>query len=128
MNKIVSFSGHRYEWENIGVEEKVKPIIERLILDGYTTFYDGDIGAFDKICSKIIFEMKKKYEYIKIFKILTYYHENKNFEISSRYDGSIYPELENVYYKKIILEKNKWIIDNSDILICHINYKYKIIC
>ena len=44
--KVVAFAGHRYEWHCIGVEEK-------LICKGYTIFYDGGYGAFDKKVLKL---------------------------------------------------------------------------
>ena len=40
-NKIVAFAGHRYEWQSIGVEEKLLQILENLINKGYTIFMMG---------------------------------------------------------------------------------------
>ena len=33
-NKIVAFAGHRYEWQSIGVEEKLLQVLEDLINRG----------------------------------------------------------------------------------------------
>ena len=71
--KIVAFAGHRYEWNCIGIEEKLLQTIEKLINKGYTTFYDGACGAFDKKCLHALIELKRKYPQIKIIKILSYY-------------------------------------------------------
>ena len=124
--KIVAFAGHRYEWHSIGVEDKLPSILEDLIAKGYTIFYDGGYGAFDKKCANAVFNLKKKYPQIKIYKILTYYHHDKEkYEISSTYDGSIYPDIEVVHFKQKIIKLNEWIVDQCDILVCHIEETYK---
>ena len=37
-NKVVAFAGHRYEWQSIGVEEKLLQVLENLINKGYQYF------------------------------------------------------------------------------------------
>lgn len=124
--KIVAFAGHRYEWHCIGVEEKLLKTIEELINKGYTTFYDGACGAFDKKCLHAVLELKHKYPNIKLIRILSYYHhEKEKYELPDYYDGSIYPDLESLHYKQVITKRNEWIVDNSDILVCHIEEIYK---
>ena len=124
--KIVAFAGHRYEWHSIGVEDKLPSILEDLIAKGYTIFYDGGYGAFDKKCANAVFNLKKKYPQIKIYKILTYYHhDKKKYDLPLCYDGSILPEIEELHYKQKITKRNEWIIDHCDILVCHIEETYK---
>lgn len=124
--KVVAFAGHRYEWHCIGVEDKLPSVLEDLIAKGYTIFYDGGYGAFDKKCTNAVFELKRKYPQIKIYKILTYYHHDKEkYDLPSCYDGSIFPEIEELHYKQKITKRNEWIVDNSDILVCHIEETYK---
>lgn len=125
-DKIVCFAGHRYEWHCIGVEDKLPIVLEELILKGYTIFYDGNSGAFDKKCASAVLELKHKYPHIKLIRILTYYHHDKErYELPSCYDGSILPEIEKLHYKQKIVKRNEWIVDNSDILVCHIEETYK---
>ena len=120
-DKIVAFAGHRFEWHCIGIEEKLLQTIEELINKGYTIFYDGGYGAFDKKCAHVVLELKHKYPQIKLIKILSYYHhEKEKYELPPYYDGSIYSNLEECHYKQIITKRNEWIVDNCDILICHI--------
>ena len=125
IGKIVAFAGHRFIWHCSGVKEKIVAILEDLINKGYTIFYDGDYGAFDNICSNAVLELKHKYPYIKLIKILSYYHHEKDkYELPSYYDGSIYPDLEEYHYKQIITKRNQWIVENCDILVCHIEYNF----
>ena len=124
--KVVAFAGHRYEWHCIGVEDKLSQVLEELIQKGYTIFYDGNYGAFDKKCASAVLQLKHKYPHIKLIRILTYYHhERDKYELPSYYDGSILPEIEELHYKQKIVKRNEWIIDNCDILVCHIEETYK---
>lgn len=119
--KIVAFAGHRFEWHCIDVEEKLSQTIEELINKGYTIFYDGGYGAFDKKCAHAVLELKHKYPQIKLIRILSYYHhEKEKYELLPCYDGSIYPNLEEYHYKQTITKRNEWIVDNCDVLVCHI--------
>ena len=125
-DKVVCFAGHRFDWQNIGIEDKLRQAIIELIEKGYNIFYDGGKGAFDKISASIVISLKEKYPQIKIYRILTYYHhEKEKWELPSCYDGSIMPDIENYHPKLKITKRNEWIVDNSDILVCHIYETYK---
>ena len=125
-NKVVAFAGHRYEWQSIGVGEKLLQVLEDLINKGYTIFYDGNYGAFDNKCRNAILKLKNKYPNIKLVLILTYYHHDKEkYPIPSYYDDTILPEIEDLHYKQKITKRNEWIIDNCDLLVCHIQEAYK---
>jgi uncharacterized phage-like protein YoqJ len=124
-DKIVAFAGHRHEWHCIGVEKKLLQAIEELIQKGYTIFYDGNYGAFDRKCVDAVLKLKRKYPHIKLIRILAYYHHDKErYELPPSYDGSLYPDLEEVYPKQIITKRNEWIVDNCDILVYHIENTY----
>lgn len=124
--KIVCFAGHRYDWQNVGIESKLREIIINLIKKGYTIFYNGGKGYFDKISASIVIDLKKKFPYIKLYRVLADYHQDKQkWELPSCYDGSILPEIEQCYYKARITKRNEWMIDNSDILVCHVIEKFK---
>ena len=76
-DKVVAFAGHRYEWHCIGVENKLPEVLEDLINKGYAIFYDGHYGAFDEKCAHAVLQLKHKYPHIKLIRILTYYHHDK---------------------------------------------------
>ena len=117
--KVVCFAGHRFEWHNINIDEKLEKTIITLIKKGYTTFFNADYGYFDELASSILCKLKKTYSHIKIYKILTYYNPNKK-QLPAHYTESILPDLSMFHYKQKIIKRNEWIVDNSDILICHI--------
>lgn len=113
MEKVVAFAGHRDSWRCIGVKEKLLQTIEDLIQQGYTIFYDGNKGAFDEKCFNAIVELKEKYPY------------KENFFLSKSVDETIFPPIEQYYPKQRITKRNEWIVDNCDVLVCHIEMPYK---
>lgn len=124
--KIVGFAGHRNLWDNVGIEKVLEKTVIELIEKGYTVFYCGDKGYFDKLSSSIVLSLKKIYPHIKLFKILTQYHENKEkCELPPGYDGSIYPDIETCHFKAKITKCNEWIVDNIDLLVCCVHHAYK---
>ena len=106
--KIVCFAGHRYDFQNIRIKDKLKEEIIKLINKGCTIFFDGGKGFFDKLSASIVIELKKQYPQIKIYRILTYYHHNKDkWELPLCYDGSIMPDIEEYHPKIKITKKNE---------------------
>lgn len=119
--KIVAFAGHRYGNDNIQLKPELEKVIENLIKKGYKIFYCGGKGVFDALSVSIVYSMKEKYDGIKMYLILSsYHHDSEKWQLPEIYDGSIYPELEEVYLKARITKRNEWIVDNCDVLVCHI--------
>ena len=116
------FAGHRDAWHCVGVEELIIPKLKSLISQGYDTFFDGGLGEFDTICLNALIDLKKVYPQIKIIKVLTHYNAKKKY--SQVYDEVIMPDIENVFYKQLIIQRNKWIVDNSDGILCHIENEF----
>ena len=120
--KKCCFAGHRYEFNCYGVtEEKLHDILEKLILEGFTIFYDGNLGYFDKLCRSVLYDLKKQYTFIKIISVKYYYNHKKDiFDNNDNFDKEVFVGLENVHYKQKIIKRNQWIVDNSDCMVCHI--------
>lgn len=101
---------------------KIDEVLENLISNGFTEFYSGGMGNFDKICANKIFKLKDKYPFIKNYIVIPYLSFNIfNKEI---FDDIIYPELEKYHFKSAIIYRNKWLIDNSNLALCYINYTW----
>jgi uncharacterized phage-like protein YoqJ len=124
-NRFVCFSGHRDSWQNVGIEEKLVKVVERLIQNGYKNFYDGGMGEFDRISASVVFALKKKYPDVRIIRVETYYHEDREKGEFNRYDEYFTLELGNIYFKQKIILKNRWLVDHADILVCNVFQTYK---
>ena len=122
---ICSFIGHGDIWETKEIEIKLKEILEKIIEEkGVATFYLGGYGQFDFLCATAVREIKVKYPHIKSYLILAYYNPKIDHDNQSLYDGTIYPNLEHIPKRFCILERNKWIVDNSNIIISQVKYSF----
>lgn len=108
---------------NRDTEQSVFPqllfTIEDLICNhNVDTFYMGHNGKFDRMAYNIVKGIKEiEYEHINYNVVLAYIPAP---EEKPEYDCTIYPEgLELVPKRFAISQRNKWMIENSDILVCH---------
>ena len=116
--KTCTFIGHK------NASEKLEPIlkltIETLVLKGITKFYVGTHGSFDNMVQKILTQLKLCYPQIRYYVVLAYLPKTK--ADTKDYFETIYPDgLEKVPLRFAITERNKWMIKNSDYLVCYVN-------
>lgn len=125
--KICCFAGHSSVFGKKELPTKLKKEIVNLIENhDVTTFYSGGKGDFDWLCAKNIQELKKEYSSIKSYCILSYMPKEKD-EFDSTleiFDGTIYPDIENVPPRFAIIKRNEWMIKNSDFMIAYVNYPW----
>ena len=115
--KTVTFIGHS---KCIGIDKKeLEQCIEAMILGVKTTFLCGGMGEYDYLCAHTVDFLKKRYSEIKLFLVIPYL----TFNIHNRdiYDEIIYPEgFENYFFKRAIVERNKYLVDNSAVAVCYV--------
>ena len=64
--KACSFFGHRNTPQTEDLKEKVREIVERLIVEeGVDTFLFGSRSKFDELCHMVVTELKEKYSHIR---------------------------------------------------------------
>ncbi|MBQ2664138.1 MAG: DUF1273 family protein [Clostridia bacterium] len=105
------------------MREKIKEAITDLIENqGITTFYSGGMGNFDMLCENVARELKRKYP-IKLCLIMPYMTKRLNTDreyYNAMYDEIIIPDLGDVHYKRAITERNKWMVNCSDVVLCYV--------
>ncbi len=119
MGKICTFAGHSNSWQLNCDINSLCFIIEESIIKGFTIFYVGNRGDFDKMVFNVLDILKEKYPHIKIYEVLTYYnykHDNISRE-------TIYLSTEKVFYKNAVTRRNQIMVEESDLLICCVKYK-----
>ena len=113
--------GHRNVFENIS--SKLDNAVEGAIAQGCEIFYTGAMGEFDSLFSSAVRSAKKAYPHIKLICVKPYFTNdiNSNGEYyASLYDDIIIPdEIAGVHPKAAIKARNRWIIDNSDIVLIY---------
>ena len=119
-SQTATFIGHStcFGLNEFEIEAKIK----ELIFAGITTFLCGGMGDFDRICSAAVFRLKKGFPHIKLLLVIPYISFAKN--ASDIYDEIIYPEgFEKFHFKKAIIMRNRYLVDNSFVAICYIKNK-----
>lgn len=104
------FIGHR-DCYNLTPED-IKPAIVEAIKSGNTTFLNGGMGHFDKICAVAVSELKSQYPYIELLWIKPYPSQKVSY--SDLFDdSSLYAfdwHIDNVGPRKAIPERNEYMV------------------
>lgn len=120
-----TFFGHRDCPSSI--KGKLHEEIERLICNhGVETFYVGTQGSFDRMAYTVLVELRKRYNHIKVFRVLAYMPKLSDIaQDRSVLDDTILPEgIEKVHPRYAIVHRNNWMIDRSDYVIAYIRHTF----
>ena len=126
--KTCCFFGHRKITEADSLKIKVYEVIENLILhNNVDTFLMGSKSEFDRLCRKVVSELKEKYPLIKRIYIRAEYPD-----ISDDYERYLLENCEATYYperarnagKAVYVERNCEMIDKSNYCIVYFKDSY----
>ena len=139
--KACSFFGHRDTPQTEELKQKVREIVERLIVEEeIDTFLFGSRSNFDELCHIVVTELKEKHPHIQRIAYLCK-HETACFvgagiemkqQIKKLTGRDVYvPEYEGIKKSDRVnsaghaayVERNQWIIDSSDFVVMHFNYQ-----
>ncbi len=122
----VTFAGHRRIEKTHELEKKMECLLIELVKTSeFIDFYVGNDGDFDILATSLIRRVRKKVgsDNSAINLVLPYKKANLDL-IEEQFDSVIIPErFYNIHPKRAITERNRFMIDNCDLLICHIEQK-----
>lgn len=135
----VSFFGHRKLPNMFALEDKLVSILRDLInTKEYVEFLVGRDGDFDQFCSSTIRKTIDNYAYGNTSHILVLPYERADYRDNKESFEQYYDEVQVCYEssqahpKAAIFERNKRMIDRSDLVICAIDHNsggaYKAVC
>lgn len=142
-NKTCSFTGHRPSGLPWGYREKGKEFrkfkkeliseIEKAILSGYKFFISGMAMGVDLISAEIILKLKKKHTYIKLECALPCLNQTngwhksfiKRYNKVLKYADKITYVSNSNYYNGCMQKRNRYLVDNSNLLIAVSNNTVK---
>ena len=124
----ITFFGHSdYKATNYH-REKMIQVLLRLCFGEKVFFYLGGYGAFDEFSYNCCREIKMKYPKTELIFITPYitehYQKNHLRCLKEKYDGIVYPEIENVPLRYAISARNKWMVEKSDLVIAYVNHSW----
>ena len=139
--KACSFFGHRDTPQTEELKEKVREIVERLIIEeGVDTFLFGSRSKFDELCHMVVTELKEKYPHIQRIAYLCK-HESGCLAGEGKKEQCRIKELtgRDVYVREFedikrssrvnsagrasYVERNYWMVDDSDFVIMYFKVK-----
>ena len=102
--------------------QKIRIIIESLIIKGCKTFYFGGYGEFDGLCYEIVTDLKQRYNDIKrVFCLTEEKHlierKRPRWLINQLYEEYVYLHLQYDYWYTRIYYRNCEIVRNSDYIV-----------
>lgn len=118
----ISFFGHS-DFLEYGLKEKVIELLIKTIGDNSVEFLLGEYGRFDGFACDCCQEIRRNNSKSKISFITPYigkYLEDRKENLLKIYDEIIYPPIETTLKKFAILERNFWMIDQSDLVIVYV--------
>ena len=123
---IISFCGHSTYITNEQDKLMILELLEKLGKNEQIDFYLGGYGNFDSFARLCATEYQKTHPDSKLFFITPYLddHYSKLEYAEELYDGTIYPELENVPRRYAISKRNEWIVNHSDYVIAYISHTF----
>lgn len=119
-----AFFGHKETPASVKplLEKEIRRLIEN---EGYDEFLVGNQGQFDAMVFSTLKALKTEYPAIRYYVVLAYMPGEKTEYTTIDYSDTIYPEgLEAVPRRFAISHRNKWIVENSNAVVCYINHTW----
>ena len=119
---VITFCGHSTFIKTVELEEQLLSILESQVGDSRCDFYLGGYGMFDGFCRECCKKYKAKHPNVSLVYV-TPYLDADQFTLDL-YDESVYPPIEDKPRKFAISYRNKWMVENADLVIAYINHSY----
>ena len=123
-NMIVTFCGHSNYVQNAHDREKILSILEIEVGDVSCEIFFGGYGGFDAFAFQCAKEFKRSHSNAKLNLVTPYLKKKKDFLQAEEFDSVIYPNLEHVPPRYAISHRNRWMIEQADVIISHVSYQY----
>lgn len=121
----IAFIGHRKIFGQYSLEDRIERIItDKLCEKEYVEFLLGRNGDFDVSAASAVKRAQKRIGHYNSRLILLQPYQMKNDEYYEKfYDEICYPVDRKTHPKAAIMQRNKWMIDNSNLLIAYVETK-----
>ena len=117
----ITFCGHSTLSDTAPIRRWLLAVTDALIAEGADTFYLGGYGAFDLLAAEVLREQKRAHPHITLALILPYLDSKIG---TDGYDETIYPPLETVPKRYAIVHRNRWMAENSDVVVAYVSHDF----
>lgn len=126
--KSVCFIGHRKIKETPKLERKIEDTVYELLQMGKDNFILGDHSEFNSLCYGVLHDLKKELSFIRIIHFRCDYEDTDDYTMSFLivgYDETICPKGVGSAGRAAYVERNKKMIDESEICVFYYDENYK---
>lgn len=125
---IITFCGHASYTQKEGDETAMLALLEELIGDDPAELYLGGYGAFDAFARSCGSKYQDTHPHTKLIFITPYmteeYQKSHLEPLSPLYDTILYPPIESVHLRFAISHRNKWMVEQADVLIAYVTHDF----
>ncbi len=123
MTKYCCFFGHRF----LLMPEEIIPSLKEAIINLITNehvdcFFVGEHGDFDKLAYNTVLKVQEDYPHINIILVASYARQIHGH--GKAFNDFEYPVPPWTPYRYSIPARNKWVVVNSDYMICYVDVEY----
>lgn len=123
---IIAFFGHARFKGTKEYEEKLLAFLEENIADKAVDMYLGGYGAFDEFAYDCCIKYKSMHNNVSLILVTPYiteeYCKNHLEYQLERYDGLLYPKIEDKPLRFAINYRNRYMIEKADYVIAYVNH------
>lgn len=117
----VAFCGHSEINNQKVIKQWLNNTVEQLIEQGADIFLLGGYGAFDRMASSVVWELKKKYPHVQSVLVKPYLDCDLD---ESQCDWTVSPRLENVPHRYAISHRNRYMVDKSNVVVAYVQHNW----
>ena len=121
---IISFFGHSSFHGTNKYEKIMLEVLEEKSRGEQVDFYLGNYGMFDSFAYTCAKKFKERHQDARLVFITPYINEKNILNMRPLYDEIVYPALERVPPKFAIVERNRWTVRSSDLIIFSITHSF----
>ena len=122
----ICFFGHAECNISTELNQRLNLLLQEYVKTEACEFLFGSYGRFDDAAFICVKNLTSAYNIVKSF-VTPYITESYQVRLEYArhiYDQIIYPEIEKVPYKFAITARNKWMVEQCDLIICYINHSF----
>ena len=124
---IVTFCGHSHYFGNAEDEKALLSLLEKKAKREPIEFFLGEYGGFDQFAYRCAKKFKVSHPDSRLVFVSPYIgRERKQDDIlpkEARFDLTLYPPIEHIPPRYAIIHRNRWMIDQADLVIAYVIYR-----
>ena len=121
---VIVFCGHSNYIQNTNDETNILHVLEVEAGNTPCEIFLGGYGNFDNFAFYCAKKFKQRHPNAKLILITPYLKNTKMDLEKATFDSIIYPNLEHVPPRYAISHRNKWMIEQADIVVCYVSHQY----